>query len=157
LHAPGAEEDATMGEQRDCVIRRLQQSDVYDVIEIIRATRQEFGLERRVAALVEPAEYRLMDLYRSRRAAYFVAVEGAAVVGGAGIAPLAGGDWGTCELQKMYLRPSARGRGIGRQLLALALYARCGFRRLTSPLGLTGHSHNDCWLMLDVPSSGASL
>ena len=87
-----------MTEQRDCVIRRLQQADVYPVLEIIRATRREFGLESRVAALIEPSEYRLLDLYRSRRAAYFVAVEGSEVVGGAGIAPLTSADWSTCEL-----------------------------------------------------------
>lgn len=169
-----------MNEQNNCVIRRLQQSDVHAILEIIRATRREYRLESRVAALLEPSEYSLFDLYRRRRSAYFVAVEGGEIVGGAGFAPLADGDWATCELQKMYLRPQNRGRGVGRQLLsscigaaqafgfvrryaetisamtaALAFYERSGFRRLTGPMGLTGHTHNDCWMMLEIPAPGA--
>ena len=35
-----------------------------------------------------------------------------AVVGGAGYAPLTGGDPGTCELRKMYFFPELRGLGI---------------------------------------------
>ena len=41
------------------------------------------------------------------------------VVGGGGIAPLAGGDPDVCELRKMYFLPSLRGLGAG---MALGLY-----------------------------------
>jgi putative acetyltransferase len=75
----------------------------------------------------------------------------------------------------MYLRPANRGLGIGRLLLAACIqsahrfkFARCyvetisemtaavafyqqnGFRLLTAPLGRTGHSHADRWMMLDI-------
>jgi putative acetyltransferase len=97
------------------------------------------------------------------------------VVGGAGIAPLAGADPLTCELQRMYLRADARGQGIGEALLkeclatarrflfvrcyletiaqmrhALAFYGRNGFEALTAPLGRTGHHHNDRWMMRPI-------
>jgi putative acetyltransferase len=157
------------------LIRRLQQSDVHELLGIIRGVRQEFGLARRVAALLEPNDYALIDVYRHRRSAYFVAVMDNCVAGGAGIFPLATEDWATCELQRMYLRPQYRGLGIGQALLnaclegarplgfarcyaetvsemskAIAFYERNGFRRLTAPIGGTGHSHNDCWLVLDM-------
>jgi putative acetyltransferase len=99
------------------------------------------------------------------------------ILGGAGIFPLANEDWGTCELQRMYLRSQHRGRGIGQALLngcleaarsfgfercyaetvsemsaAIAFYERNGFRRLTAPIGETGHSHNDFWMMLNMGS-----
>ena len=179
MHPPGEQRMQAMNEQNDCVVRRLQQSDVHAVLEIISASRREYGLESRVAALLEPSEYRLFDLYQHRRSVYFVALSGDEIVGGAGIAPLANSDWATCELQKMYLRPRNRGRGIGRQLLsacigaaqslgftrcyaetilamtaALAFYERSGFRRLTSPVGLTGHTHNDCWMTLEIQPPG---
>jgi putative acetyltransferase len=103
------------------------------------------------------------------------------VVGGAGVAPLSGADPLTCELQRMYLRPDARGRGIGDALLdrclaaakqflyvrcyletitqmqaALEFYGRHGFRDLRAPLGQTHHEHNDRWMMRTLRASAAA-
>ena len=150
-------------------IRRLLQQDVHSMLDIIRGVRREYGLEARVEKLLEPADYSLFDLYRRRRSAYFIALEAGEVVGGA--------DFKTCELQRMYLRPDGRGRGIGLALLqscihaaesfgfercyaetisamtgAIAFYRRNGFSRLSAPLGQTGHGHNDCWMLLDALS-----
>jgi putative acetyltransferase len=154
-------------------IRRLQQSDVPQLLEVIGGARREFGLATRVASLLEPNDYALLDVYRHRRSAYFVAVAERKVLGGAGIFPLPEEDWGTCELQRMYLRSQHRGRGIGQALLkacldaartlafercyaetiaemstAIAFYERNGFQRLSAPIGETGHRHNDFWMML---------
>jgi len=51
-------------------------------------------------------------------AALWVAVDGDDVIGSVALRDL--GD-GAIELKRMYLRPSARGRGLGKELLALAL------------------------------------
>ena len=51
-------------------------------------------------------------------AALWVALEGGTVVGSVALRDL--GD-GVVELKRMYLRPDQRGRGLGRDLLALAL------------------------------------
>jgi putative acetyltransferase len=156
-------------------IRRLQQSDVHQLLGLIRGAYQEFGLETRAASPLEPNDYAILDVYRHRRSAYFVAVAGNDVLGGAGIFPLVNESWGTCELQRMYLTPQHRGRGIGQDLLdvclatarsldfercyaeivsamatAIALYQRNGFRRLPAPIGNTSHNHNDFWLMLSM-------
>lgn len=40
------------------------------------------------------------------------------IVGGGGVAPLAGGDGETCELQKMYLSSKLRGKGIAKKLFS---------------------------------------
>src|SRR5258708_7435519 len=63
-------------------IRRLQQSDVHGLLEIISGVRREFGLATRVAALLEPNDYALLEVYRHRRSAYFVAVMDNHVLGG---------------------------------------------------------------------------
>ncbi|HEY8507665.1 MAG TPA: GNAT family N-acetyltransferase [Steroidobacteraceae bacterium] len=156
-------------------IRPLQQPDVHALLQIIRGTRLEYGLERRVPQLLEPSDYALLDVYHRRRSAYFVATNAGEVVGGAGIAPLPESDGMTCELQRMYLLPQHRGKGIGQRLLdacidaarsfgyarcyaetisemttAIAFYERNGFRRLPGPKGNSGHPHNDCWLELDL-------
>jgi putative acetyltransferase len=112
-------------------IRRLQQADVHQLLDLIGGVRREFGLEGRVASLLEPSDYAILNVYRHRRSAYFVAVMHSRVLGGAGIFPMASQDWGTCELQRMYIRYQHRGQGIGQSLLNACLEAArsLGFER----------------------------
>src|SRR5262245_54859116 len=112
-----------MSDSSPCTIRRLQQADVHAMLEILRATREEYGMGQRLASVLEPADYALFETYRRRRCAYFVAVRNGRVVGGAGIAPLKGGDWLTCELQRMYVHGDLRGHGVGQMLLEACLGA----------------------------------
>jgi putative acetyltransferase len=154
------------------ILRPLERRDVPALLDIIRDARAQYGLATRVDSLLEPADLAIFDTYQKRRTIYFVALTDGEVAGGAGIAPLAGDDPLTCELQRMYLKPEARGRGVGTLLLdacldaarrfwfvrcyaetisemdkALELYARNGFVNLPGALGSTGHPHNDRWLM----------
>lgn len=163
-------------------IRVIEPADVPAMLTIIAGSRAEYGMAGRVAELLEPADRALYETYQRQRSLYFVAELGGEVVGGAGIAPLAGSDPLTCELQRMYLRRDARGRGIGDLLLeqclkaarqflyvrcyletinemqgALEFYGRNGFRDLDAPLGRTGHAHNDRWLMRALRASARSL
>lgn len=153
-------------------IRPLEPADVPALLKIISDSRAEYGIGERGVELLEPADHAFYAIYQRQRALYFVALLGGEVVGGAGVAPLAGADPLTCELQRMYLRPDARGRGIGDALLerclaaarqflyvrcyletvtqmhaALEFYGRHGFRLLEAPVGRTGHEHNDRWMM----------
>ena len=159
-------------------IRPIERADVPALLEIIADSRREYGIGDKGVALLDPADHALYDNYQRQRSLYFVAVLGGEVVGGAGVAPLAGPDPLTCELQRMYLRADARGRGIGDALLerclaaarqflyvrcyletvtqmqaALEFYGRHGFRDLQAPLGRTGHEHNDRWLMRTLRAS----
>ena len=163
-------------------IRLIEPGDVPALLTIISESRAEYGVANRVAALLEPADHTLYELYQRQRSLYFVAVLGGEIVGGAGIAPLAASDPLTCELQRMYLRRDARGRGIGNALLeqclkaarqflyvrcyletinemqeALEFYGRNGFRDLRAPTGRTGHEHNDRWLMRPLRASARSM
>jgi putative acetyltransferase len=147
---------------------------------IIADSRAEYGIAERGAELLEPADHALYATYQRQRTLYFVALLGGEVVGGAGVAPLAGADPLTCELQRMYLRADARGRGIGDALLerclgaakqflyvrcyletvtqmqaALEFYGRHGFRDLRAPIGRTGHEHNDRWMVRPLRASAA--
>jgi len=153
-------------------IRLIEPADVPALLAIIADSRAEYGMADRVAELLEPADHALYATYQRQRSLYFVAVLGGEIVGGAGIAPLNGADPLTCELQRMYLRREARGRGIGNALLAQCLkaarqllYVRCyletinqmqgalefygrnGFQDLRAPIGETGHAHNDRWMV----------
>jgi len=159
-------------------IRPIEPADVPALLQIIAESRAEYGIADRVTELLEPADHALYATYQRQRTLYFVALLGGEVVGGAGVAPLAGADPLTCELQRMYLRADARGRGIGDALLerclaaakqflyvrcyletvtqmqaALEFYGRHGFRDLQAPLGRTGHEHNDRWMMRTLRAS----
>ncbi len=162
-------------------IRPIELADVPALLGIIADSRAEYGIAERGVELLEPADHALYATYQQQRTLYFVALLGTEIVGGAGVAPLAGADPLTCELQRMYLRPDARGRGIGDALLdrclaaarqflyvrcyletitqmqaALEFYGRHGFRDLQAPIGRTGHEHNDRWLMRPLRASAAT-
>jgi len=122
------------------------------------------------------AEVALMSrAYAGARAAYFVSEDNGAIVGGAGIAPLAGAAFEVCELRKMYVLPGARGHGVGELLLrrclrvargfgyqvcyletlatmaaARHLYERAGFRPLPERVGASGNCGCDRWFALEL-------
>ncbi len=159
-------------------IRLIEPADVPALLNIIAASRNEYGMAVLGVELLEPADRALYATYQRQRSLYFVALQDGEVVGGAGLAPLAGADPLTCELQRMYLRRDVRGRGIGNALLeqclkaakqflyvrcyletvtqmheALEFYGRHGFRDLTSRLGETGHEHNNRWMVRPLRAS----
>jgi len=163
-------------------IRPLELADVPALLKIIADSRAEYGMAERGVELLEPADHALYATYQRQRTLYFVARFGGEIVGGAGVAPLAGADPLTCELQRMYLRADARGRGIGDALLdrclaaakqflyvrcyletitqmqaAIEFYGRHGFRDLQAPIGHTGHEHNDRWLMRTLRASAREV
>ncbi|MFO1425381.1 MAG: GNAT family N-acetyltransferase [Steroidobacteraceae bacterium] len=143
---------------------------------VIRDVMTEYGATGPGFSINDPEVDHMSRAYAAARSAYFVIEDdGGAVIGGAGVAPLAGADPATCELRKMYLLPAARGRGLGRQLLTLCLdtarrsdfrecyletlasmseaarlYERAGFRRIDSPRGATGHCGCDRWYVLPL-------
>lgn len=163
---------------RKPLIRLLEPADVPALLTIISDSRAEYGIGERGVELLEPADRALYSTYQRQRSLYYVAVLRGEIVGGAGVAPLAGADPLTCELQRMYLRHDARGLGIGNALLeqclkaarqflyvrcyletvrqmegALGFYGRHGFQDLRSPIGQTGHAHNDRWMMRPLRAS----
>jgi putative acetyltransferase len=159
-------------------IRPIELADVPALLTIIADARREYGIAERGVELLEPSDRAIYSNYQRQRTLYFVALLDDEVVGGAGVAPLPGSDPLTCELQRMYLRADARGRGIGDALLerclaaakqflyvrcyletvtrmeaAIGFYARHGFRDLQAPLGRTSHPHNDRWMIRALRAS----
>lgn len=156
-------------------LRRIEPRDDATVAAIIRRVMPEFGADGPGFAIHDPEVDAMCRAYSGANAVYLVVEQDGIVVGGGGIAPLRGAQTGTCELQKMYFLPVARGRGIGRALLvelleraralgyrtcyletltgmdaAQRLYVALGFQPRCSPLGNTGHSSCDRWYELDL-------
>ena len=145
-------------------IRPIAAEDDTAMAAIIRAVMPEFGATGDGFAINDPEVDWMSQAYAEPRHAYFVIERDGRVLGGGGIAPLAGGDGKTCELRKMYFLPEARGFGAGAAMMALCLdaaraagfrqcyletltgmdaamrlYERSGFRRIDTAMGATGH------------------
>lgn len=156
-------------------LRPIEPADDAAVAAVIRTVMPEFGAVGDGFAINDPEVDLMHRAYSASRSAYFVLEHGGRVIGGGGVAPLAGGPADTCELRKMYFLPEARGLGAGRALMALCLrtarefgfrrcyletlcgmdaairlYERSGFQRLPAPLGDTGHGGCNTFYALDL-------
>lgn len=164
-------------------IRPIAPGDDAAIAAIIRTVMPEFGASGSGFAINDPEVDWMSRAYAGPRSAYFVVEDaGGRVLGGGGVAPLEGGDPGTCELRKMYVLPEGRGRGAGAALMArclevarglgftccyletltgmdaaMRLYARNGFRRIHGPLGATGHGGCDTFYLLDLQGRSAAV
>ena len=165
-------------------IRPIKAADRDAVARLIRVVMPDFGAKGPGFAINDPEVDDMYGAYRAARSGYFVVTRpdarlaGEVVVGGAGYAPLEGGDGKTSELRKMYFMPEVRGLGVGRKLLegciahakragfermyletltamsqARALYERSGFRPLPGPMGSTGHFGCNSFYVRDLRSA----
>ena len=164
-----------MPEAAPYLLRPIETRDDPAIADIIRKVMPEFGATGSGFAINDPEVDWMSRAYAEPRSAYFVVERGDKVVGGGGVAPLAGGDGLTCELRKMYFLPEARGIGAGAAMMArclqtarefgfsqcyletlcgmdaaMRLYERTGFRRLDAPLGATGHGGCNAFYILEL-------
>lgn len=156
-------------------LRAIETKDDATIAGIIRTVMPEFGATGCGFAINDPEVDWMSRAYAEPRSAYFVVERDGKVIGGGGVAPLVGGDPGTCELRKMYFLPEARGIGAGAAMMArclraarefgfeqcyletlggmdaaMRLYERSGFRRLEAPRGATGHGGCNTFYLLDL-------
>lgn len=156
-------------------IRPIRADDDAAMAAIIHTVMPEFGADGCGFALHDPEVDWMSRAYAGPRHAYFVLEREGEVLGGGGIAPLAGGDADTCELRKMYFLPQARGLGAGSAMMArclaaaraagfrqcyletltgmdaaMRLYQRSGFRRIERAMGATGHGGCNIFYLLNL-------
>jgi putative acetyltransferase len=153
-------------------IRPIEPRDAAAIARVIRTVMPEFGADGPGFALHDAEVDAMPSAYATPRSVYFVLEHAGEVMGGAGIAPLAGAASTVCELRKMYLLAEARGLGAGQALMrrcleaasaagfhhcyletlhgmdaAMRLYERHGFQRLPAPMGATGHHGCNRWYL----------
>lgn len=152
-------------------IREVREEDNASLSKVIRQVLIDIGVPKVGTAYADPEIDFMYQAYQTTRSAYFVIEEDSVVLGGAGIAPLAGEDPKICELQKMYFLAKGRGRGLGQQMIdhclayakdqnfqlcyletlpymkaAQKLYLKTGFNYIDGPMGSTGHTSCNVWL-----------
>ncbi len=158
-------------------IRPIRADDDAAMAAVIRTVMPEFGATGSGFAISDPEVDWMSRAYAAPRHAYFVLERDGRVLGGAGVAPLAGGDADVCDLRKMYFLPEARGSGAGAAMMArcldaargfgfarcyletltgmdaaMRLYERSGFRRIDAAMGATGHGGCNRFYLLDLAS-----
>ena len=161
--------------ENEILIRPIEPGDNPALANIIRKTLEEFGANHPGTVYFDESTDRLNSLFTQSGRQYFVAVQNGVVLGGGGIYPTEGLDADTCELVKMYLLPASRGKGLGNTLLqkcadfarscgykriyletmpelqlAIRLYEKFGFKKLSRSMGNTGHSGCNIWMILDL-------
>ncbi len=152
-------------------IREVKEEDNPALGAVIRQVLIDIGVPKVGTAYADPELDFMFQAYQKERSAYFVIEEEGVVLGGAGIAPLAGEDPSICELQKMYFLSQARGKGLGQKMInhclayakmqsfelcyletlpymkaAQKLYLKTGFDYIDGPMGNTGHTSCNVWL-----------
>ncbi|MDD2791826.1 MAG: GNAT family N-acetyltransferase [Sediminibacterium sp.] len=158
---------------QDITIRAIQPEDNAAIAQIIRTALTEFGANKPGTVFYDDSTDHLFELFAAEpRSAYYVALQGNVVVGGAGIYPTEGLPEHTCELVKMYLNKTVRGMGLGRKMIdhclevakqkgfeqiyletmpelnkAVAVYEQFGFSYLNGPMGNSGHNGCNIWML----------
>ena len=156
-------------------IRPIRPEDNPQVALIIRQVMTEFGAVGQGYSIQDDEVDHMYEAYPAEDSVFFVVESQGQVLGCGGIGPLKGGDSDVCELRKMYFLPELRGSGMGSYLLQLILdaaraagYRRCyletlehmhqarrlyrkyGFKLIDAPMGNTGHTGCNSWMVRDL-------
>jgi putative acetyltransferase len=172
LHCAKIELYQTM---RKPIIRPIEKSDNEQVAQVIRKVLIDMGVPKVGTAYADKALDQMFETYNLSRSQYFVIDDAGVILGCAGIAQLENYEGSVCELQKMYFLETARGRGLGTQMMqvcldqarnfgfekcyietmpymkaAQKLYVRTGFEYIDGPLGDTGHFSCPVHMLIDL-------
>ena len=153
------------------LIRTIQESDNGALEAVIRKALEEQGNNKEGTIYTDPLLKNMSSGYQTPGSVYFVVIENDELLGGCGIAPIPNQQNNYCELQRMFLKKEARGKGIGRELMnkclqfakdtgyelvyietfgnmheAVRLYEKSGFKRIPNSMGNTGHFSCDVYL-----------
>lgn len=156
-------------------IRKIQADDNAAIAKIIRDSLLEFGAAKPGTVYFDKSTDHLSEVFTQKKSVYFTIEKDSEIAGGAGIFPTEGLPANTCELVKMYIGKKFRGNGYGQTLLekcikeakkegyeklyleslpeltnAIAMYHKNGFERIPGPLGNSGHTGCDIWMIKNL-------
>lgn len=153
-------------------IRPVKKNDEPALAKIIREAFIEHDAPREGTVYSDPTTDHLFELFRKERSILWVAESEGEVLGCCGVYPTPGLPADCAELVKFYLSAAARGQGVGRELMkkssqsaqkmgytslyieslpqfsnAINMYVKQGFEQLKAPLGNSGHTGCDIWML----------
>lgn len=142
---------------------------------MIKAVFEEHDAPKCGTVYSDPTTNNLYELFTANKSVLWVAKISDEIVGCCGIYPTKGLDNDCTELVKFYLPAAARGKGIGKVLMeksiesaknfdykkiyleslpnfskAVSIYEKQGFKTLTQPLGNSGHTTCNIWMLKEL-------
>ena len=156
----------------EIVLRKVQKSDNEKLAEIIRSCFHDFKVPTAGTVYEDPTTDHLSELFSHENSALFVAEINGEITGCCGTFPTEGLPENCAELVKFYIIKGFRGKGIGKMLMeksidfaknagfksiyieslpkfstAVSIYEKQGFTYLEKPLGNSGHSGCNLWMI----------
>ena len=157
------------------IIRKAEKTDNALLAAMIREVFDEHQAPHAGTVYSDPTTDDLYTLFQKENAVLWVAEVDGEVLGCCGIYPTPGLDEDCAELAKFYLSNKIRGKGIGKQLMlrcfqsakemsykklyleslpqfskAVSMYERYGFINIDHPLGNSGHTTCNIWMIKDL-------
>ncbi|CAM1345542.1 GNAT family N-acetyltransferase [Tenacibaculum amylolyticum] len=157
------------------IYKKVQQKDNPFLAKVIRGVIEEFDAPRTGTVYSDSSTDTLFELFQESNSILWVAEFNGKAVGCCGIFPTEGLENGYCELVKFYISSDVRGKGIGKELMlksivsakelgythiyleslphfskAIAMYKKSGFKLIEKPLGNSGHSSCDVWMLKEL-------
>lgn len=154
-------------------IRKIEKKDNQEVASLIRKIFVEFKIDKPGTVYTDPTTDALFELFEKDKSVFWLAEEEGKLLGCCGIYPTDGLQDGCVELVKFYVAAEARKKGVGKLLMeksiqsaqhfgynemylesfpelsnAVSIYEKVGFKRLSEPLGNSGHYACTLWMLL---------
>ncbi len=142
---------------------------------MIRGVFDEHNAPRHGTVYSDPATDNLFELFQTAGSVLWIAEIDNEIVGCCGVYPTEGLDRDCTELVKFYLQDKVHGRGTGRKLMeqcihfakelgysrlyleslpqfsrAVTMYLKLGFTNLSLPLGNSGHTTCNIWMIKEM-------
>jgi putative acetyltransferase len=161
--------------QSELNFRKVKEEDNVPLAVMIRQVFKEHDAPESGTVFSDPTTDDLFALFCHPGSVLWVAEAAGVAIGCCGIYPTEGLDKNCVELVKYYLAASGRGKGTGRKLMetcihsarelgyqqlylesmphfskAVGIYEKLGFRHLPGPLGNSGHTTCNIWMLLDL-------
>lgn len=156
-------------------LRTIQKSDNEALAKLIRAVFEEHNAPQKGTVYSDPTTDHLFELFQIPKSVFWIAEVENEIAGCCGIYPTEGLPANCAELVKFYLSAKARGKGIGKALMeksihsavelgyseiylesmphfskAVSIYEKQGFEKLPHPLGNSGHTTCNIWMIKKV-------
>ena len=157
-------------------LRLVQPADNPVLAQLIKAVFIEYNAPKEGTVYSDPTTNKLYDLFLEEKSVLWVAEDNnGKIVGCCGIYPTEGLPENCAELVKFYISSEGRGKGFGKELMsqsilsakemgyskiyieslpefanAVRIYEKQGFEKLAEPLGNSGHTSCDIWMLKEL-------
>ena len=153
-------------------IRQVKETDNPLLSKMIRKVFEEHDAPKKGTVYSDPTTDFLYESFQTEKSILWVAEKNSEILGCCGVYPTTGLPKQCVELVKFYLPKESRGKGIGRILMeksihaakefgyseiyieslpqfskAVNMYEKQGFIKLNNPLGESGHTSCNIWML----------